>query len=89
MVVRGFPQRYGYDYAETYVPVEGLDTNRAVLTVANQERLLIHQLDVKTAFLNGTLQEEIYMVPPKGLVKGSKLFCRLNRALHELKQTFE
>lgn len=54
--------------------------------VANQERLKVHQLDVKTAFLNGTLQEEIYMAPPEGLVNGSKHVCRLNRALYGLKQ---
>lgn len=86
LVARGFTQRYGYDYAETYAPVARMDTVRAVLSVANQERLQVHQLDVKTAFLNGTIQEEIYMVPPEGLVQGSKLVCRLNRALYGLKQ---
>ncbi|XP_055542789.1 uncharacterized protein LOC129728376 [Wyeomyia smithii] len=50
LVARGFTQRYGYDYTETYAPVARLNTLRAVLAVANQEWLLVHQMDVRNAF---------------------------------------
>lgn len=86
LVARGFTQRYGFDYAETYSPVAKLDTLRAVLAVANHEKMAVHQMDVKTAFLNGTIAEEIYMVQPEGFEKGKGLVCRLNRSLYGLKQ---
>lgn len=86
LVARGFTQRYGYDYTETYAPVARLNTLRAVLAVANQQRLLVHQMDVRTAFLNGQLKEEIYMVQPEGFQQGNGLVCRLNRSIYGLKQ---
>lgn len=86
LVARGFSQRYGYDYVETYAPVARLDTVRTLLAVANQHRLKVHQLDVKTAFLNGKLQEDFYMALPEGLQVESDFVCRLNRALYGLKQ---
>lgn len=87
LVARGFSQRHGFDYSETYSPVAKLDTIRAVLAVANQERWHIHQMDVRTAFLNGKITEEIYMTPPEGYKHNSGLVCRLNRALYGLKQS--
>ncbi|KXJ68982.1 hypothetical protein RP20_CCG000687 [Aedes albopictus] len=87
LVARGFSQKPGFDYTETYSPVAKLDTLRAVLAIANQDRMHIHQMDVKTAFLNGELQEEIYMVQPDGFQQGKELYCRLNRSLYGLKQS--
>lgn len=86
LVARGFSQRYGYDYMETYAPVATMNTVRTVLAVANQERFEIHQMDVKTAFLNGYLQEEIYMTLPEGLDGEPGDVCRLERSLYGLKQ---
>ncbi|KXJ71076.1 hypothetical protein RP20_CCG021563 [Aedes albopictus] len=86
LVARGFTQRYGYDYTETYAPVARLNTLRAVLAVANQQQLLVHQMDVRTAFLNGKLDEEIFMVQPEGFQQGRDLVCRLNRSIYGLKQ---
>lgn len=86
LVARGFSQRFGYDYTDTYAPVARLDTVRTVLAVANQERLEVHQMDVKTAFLNGILREEIYMTLPEGVDGGPDVVCKLNRALYGLKQ---
>lgn len=86
LVARGFSQRFGYDYSETYAPVARMDTVRTVLAVANQERLKVHQMDVKTAFLNGNLEEEIYMTLPEGLEGEPNDVCRLNRSLYGLKQ---
>ena len=80
LVARGFSQKYGFDYSETYSPVAKLDTLRAVLAVACREKMAIHQMDVRTAFLNGSLTEEIYMVQPEGFVKGTNLVCRLEKA---------
>lgn len=86
LVARGFSQRYGIDYCETYSPVAKLDTLRTVLALANQEKLVVHQMDVKTAFLNGTLTEEIFMVQPEGFEQGEGLVCRLEKSIYGLKQ---
>lgn len=86
LVARGFSQRFGFDYTETYSPVVKLDTLRTMLAVANQERMFVHQMDVRTAFLNGDLSEEIYMSQPEGFVEGQDLVCRLHKSLYGLKQ---
>lgn len=86
LVARGFSQKYGFDYMETYSPVARLDTLRVVLALANREGMTVHHMDVKTAFLNGELSEEIYMVQPEGYDKQNGLVCRLNRSLYGLKQ---
>lgn len=86
LVARGFTQRHGFDYSETYSPTAKLDTLRTVLAVANHERMVIHQMDVKSAFLNGSIKEEIFMTQPEGFNAGNGLVCRLNRSLYGLKQ---
>lgn len=86
LVARGFSQRKGFDYGETYSPVAKLDTLRTVLAVANREKLVVHQMDVRTAFLNGTLEEEIFMTQPEGFEEGTDLVCRLKKSLYGLKQ---
>ena len=86
IVARGFSQKAGFDYGETYSPVARLDTVRTVLSIANEQMIIIHQMDVKTAFLNGQLEEEIFMIPPEGFEIGKNLVCRLNRSLYGLKQ---
>lgn len=86
LVARSFTQKPGIDYTETYSPVAKLDTLRMVLALANEKRMHIHQMDVKTAFLNGDLSEEIYMMQPEGYEKDKGLVCRLNRSIYGLKQ---
>lgn len=86
LVARGFTQRHGFDYSETYSPVAKLDTLRAVLAIANKEKMTVHQMDVKSAFLNGSISEEIYMTQPEGHEKGKNLVCKLNKSLYGLKQ---
>ncbi|KAG8499213.1 hypothetical protein CXB51_005648 [Gossypium anomalum] len=66
LVVKGFSQRYGLDYMETFAPVARLDTIRFLVALAAQKQWIIHQLDVKSAFLNGFLEEEIYINQPQG-----------------------
>lgn len=69
-VVKGYSQRKGYDYDETYAPVAKGTTVRVLLAVANQMGYYMHQMDVKTAFLNGLLKEEIFMRQPEGFERG-------------------
>jgi hypothetical protein len=61
LVARGFTQTYGVDYNETFAPVAKFTSIRCILAVASLEDMEIHQMDVKTAFLNCELEEEIYM----------------------------
>lgn len=87
LVVRGFSQREGVDYNETFSPVARLDTIRTVLSIAANEKLELAQFDVKTAFLNGIIEEEIYMQQPEGYEDNSQRVCRLRKSLYGLKQS--
>lgn len=87
LVVKGFLQKYGIDYEETFAPVAKLTTIRIVLAVGVQTGLFFHQMDVKTAFLHGDLREEIYMDIPEGLTASSNMVCKLNKSLYGLKQS--
>ncbi|KAG8472606.1 hypothetical protein CXB51_034394 [Gossypium anomalum] len=88
LVVKGFSQKYGLNYFETYAPVARLDKIRLIIGFAAQRNWNIHQLDVKSAFLNGILEEEIYVEQPEGFkVPGKEdLVYRLRKALYSLKQ---
>jgi hypothetical protein len=87
-VLRGFTQRPGLDYDETFSPVVKPATVRVILSLALSQDWPIHQLDVKNAFLHGTLKETVYCVQPTGFVDSSRpgMVCRLNKSLYGLKQ---
>nr|GEU61841.1 zinc finger, CCHC-type [Tanacetum cinerariifolium] len=68
LVIQGFRQNEGIDFFDTYAPVARISTIRLLLALAAIHDLVIHQMDVKTAFLNGDLDEEIYMKQPEGFV---------------------
>ena len=88
LVVKGFQQKEGVDYNEIFSPVVKLTTIRLVLKIVAAENLHLEQLDVKTAFLHGDLEEELYMRQPEGFIKEDKknLVRRLKKSLYGLKQ---
>ena len=89
LVAQGFSQKFGLDYDETFCPVVRFESIRTVIGLAVQNGLKMHQLDVATAFLNGELEEEVFMKQPEGFVaKGQEhLVCKLNRSIYGLKQS--
>ena len=89
LVAKGYTQKFGVDYDETFTPVVRFTSIRVLLALAVQKDMLVHQMDVVTAFLNSTLEEEIYMEQPSHYVeKGKeKLVCKLNKSLYGLKQS--
>lgn len=88
LVAKSFSQRQGIDYEETFAPTAKMSTIRLVLAMATQFGWKVHQMDVKSAFLNGDLQEEVYMTqPPCFKVAGKEhQVLKLVKALYGLKQ---
>lgn len=86
LVARGFTQEKGFDFSETYSPTAKLTTFRVLMSIANHFGYFIHQMDVKNAFLNGQLEEDIYMQQPEGFVQDKTKVCKLNKSLYGLKQ---
>ena len=88
LVVKGYSQRKGIDYAEIFSLVVKLTSIRILLSVVSSKNLHLEQMDVKTAFLHGDLDKEIYMQQPEGFVVPGKehMVCKLTRSLYGLKQ---
>lgn len=87
LVARGFAQNKCFDYSEIYAPVAKLETLRVLLNAGVQRGYTFQQLDVKTAFLNGTLKEDVYMYPPEGDQQGNDCVYKLKKSLYGLKQS--
>nr|KAJ0199050.1 hypothetical protein LSAT_V11C600338430 [Lactuca sativa] len=85
LVIQGFRQKEGIDFFDTYAPVTRISTIRLLLALGAIHNLVIHQMDVKTAFFNSCLDEEIYMKQPEGFVmpgNGHKV-CKLKKSLYD------
>lgn len=85
LVAQGYTQRAGVDYSEVFAPVARSQTFRTLLSVASARNMIIKQFDVASAFLNGTLEEEIYMRPAPGSDFGDKVY-KLHKSIYGLKQ---
>ena len=88
LVAKGYSQHEGIDYDETFAPVARLEAIRIFLAYAAHKKFTVFQMDVKSAFLNGELEEEVYVEQPPGFVdtKHSDYVYRLDKALYGLKQ---
>lgn len=85
-VAKGFVQKEGVDFDEVFAPVARLDTVRLILALAAQHGWVVHHLHVKSAFLNGDLNEEVYVTQPEGYVdkaNSHKVF-KLHKTLYGL-----
>ena len=89
LVAQGFTQKYGADFDETFCPVVRQESLRLLMALSVQHGLVLHQVDVTTAFLNGTIDEEVYMQQPQGFVCQGKeeLVCKLKKSIYGLKQS--
>ena len=88
LVAKGYSQREGIDYKETFSPVSTKDSFRVIMAIVTHFDLELHQMDVRTAFLNGDLSEDVYMVqPPSFEVVGKEnIVCKLRKSIYGLKQ---
>src|SRR5438034_7733353 len=88
-MIKNFWQRYEIDYFETYAVVAKLMSYKIILALAAHYDLIVHQLDIKSVFLNAELNEEIYMKCLDEFKNSEKndLICRLLKSLYKLKQS--
>ena len=88
LVAQGYTQIEGIDFGETYAPVARLESIRVMLAFANHNDILLYQMDVKSAFLNGEIEEEVYVKQPPGFEdpKNPDMVYKLHKALYGLKQ---
>lgn len=89
LVAKGCSQRYGVDYKEIFSPVVRYSSIRLILALAAEFNLFVHHMDVASAYLNGNLEEEVFMSQPEYFIdennKGK--VCRLRKAIYGLKQS--
>jgi hypothetical protein len=84
LVAHGYRQVYGLDYWETYAPVSSTTSIRTILALAANNNMLIHQMDIETAFLNASLAEDIYMAAPDGITLPPGKCLLLKKSLYGL-----
>ncbi|GAA0146952.1 transmembrane signal receptor [Lithospermum erythrorhizon] len=89
LVVKGYKQKLGVDYDEVFAPVARMETIRMVIAMAAQMKWSIFQMDVKSAFLNGVLKEEVYVDQPTGYVKKGNNSNMLDEFNKEMTNRFE
>ncbi len=91
LVTQGFSQKYGIDFDQTFCPVVRQECLRYLIATSVQQELILEQVDVTTAFLNGVLEDEVHMYQPGGyIVPGKEEFvCKLNKSIYGLKQSLQ
>lgn len=87
LVAKGCSQQFGIDYGETFSPVVRYSSIRLLIAMAVQREMGIDQMDAVTAYLQGSLEEEIYTTQPEGFEDGSGRVCKLHKAMYGLKQS--
>ena len=87
LVARGFTQRQGKDYDETFAPVAKLSMVRLLVGLAAANKWKLQQMDVETAFLNAKIDGEVYIQQPPGFEQGKDMVCKLKKSLYGLKQS--
>ena len=87
-VARGFSQKKGIDYEETFAPIARYTSIKTIMALASMIKWDLRQMDVKTAFLNGVIEEYVYIEQPQGFEVEDKVthVCKLKKALYGLKQ---
>ena len=88
LVAKGYSKKSGFDYEETFSPVAMIKSIRILLSIAVYYDYEIWKMDVKTAFLNGYLKENIYMMQPDGFIAEDqeRMVCKLHKSIYGLKQ---
>jgi len=88
LIAKGFAQREGVDYRETFSPVSMKDSLCIIMALVAHFDLELHQMDVKMTFLNGDLEEEVYKTQPGGFSFSDRahLVCKLKKSIYGLKQ---
>ncbi|GKC90902.1 retrovirus-related pol polyprotein from transposon TNT 1-94 [Tanacetum coccineum] len=88
LVAQGYNQQEGIDYDETFAPIARLEAIRIFLAFSTYMNFIVYQMDVKSAFLNGKLKEEVYVKQPPGFESNEfpNHVCKLEKALYGLKQ---
>ena len=88
LITKGFSQKQNVDLFDTFAPITRISSIRIWIVLPSIHKLFIHQMDVKTTFLNGDLEEEICMLQPEGCItpRQENKVCKLNKSLYSLKQ---
>ena len=88
LVAKGYVQKHDINYDETFAPVAKMTIIHVLIVVATAKGWHLHQMDVKNAFLQGELEEQVYLVQPPGFHSrtNTSVVCRLKKSLYELKQ---
>ena len=91
LVAKGLTQKQNLDYFDTFTLVTMISSIRILISLASIHKLFIHQMDVKAAFLNGDLEEEIYMLQLEGCITSEQenKVCKLRKSLYGLKQALK
>jgi hypothetical protein len=89
LVCKGYAKIEGLDFDETFAPVARLEAIRIFIAYACHKRFKVYQMDVKSSFLNGDLNEEVYMEQPEGFILSDNpnLVCKMKKALYGLKKS--